>query len=489
MYRTPTKYSRVGLQMAQDYEKCMSSMCHHISNDGYYGQAFMLEKFQRDNMWLPMFACGKMTEKGFQRRYRRFIFCLPSGAGKTEFASAVLMTVATMEPQPNGQYGVVASSKDQVRNLFEKIATQIKLNAEWRDQWEIGKDVITHKETGAKIMVLPNKADALESWHFNVLIFDEMHVYRDSRVWDAGVKGQKVLDNAITIGITTAGDAREGFLWDILQKAGNDPGMYVYWLGLDDGDDINDRRAWKKIMVASWITWESIEDQRNMAASQRQFERYAANRFPKDKSSYSVFKASELDACERGSNKFDLTKPFTLGIDGATAGDAIAIVGYQERKTRTGKVVELTKEWVIDEVDEETGHYDMEQVAQLIAWICQENWPRCIGIDPNRMIVMNSRLRDGYGIETVAFAQSNAVMCQATALVVASVRQGTLRLRGCPKLRKHLENTVELDREPYGMRFGKDEQKSKIDAAIALAIAKLAYETQVKGTENNVPVG
>lgn len=489
MYRTETKYSRAGLAMARDYEHCMSSMCHHISNDEYYGKPFMLERFQRENMWLPMFACGKMVDGVFKRQYRRFIFCLPSGAGKTEFASAVLMTIATMEIRHNGQYGVVASSKDQVRNLFEKIATQIKLNPEWREQWQIGKDVITHKETGARIMVLPNKADALESWHFNVLIFDEMHVYRDSKVWDAGVKGQKVLPNAVTIGITTAGDSREGFLWETLQKAGDDPGMYVYWLGLDDEDDINDPKAWQKLMVASWITWESIEDQRNMAASKRQFERYAANRFPKDKSEYSCFKSSQLDFCERGSNKFDFSKPFTLGIDGATAGDSIAMVAYQERKTTKGKTICLTREWVIDEPDEETGHYDFAQFMQLVAGICQEHFPRVIGIDPNRMIVMNSQLRDMYGIDTVAFAQSNAVMCQATSLVINEVQSGTLRLRNCPKLRKHLANTVEEVREPYGVRFGKDAQKSKIDAAIALAIACLAYKTQVVGTENYVPVG
>lgn len=58
----------------------------------------------------------------------------------------------------------------------------------------------------------------------------------------------------------------------------------------------------------------------------------------------------------------------------------------------------------------------------------------------------------------------------------------------CPKLRAHLANTVEMVREPYGMRFGKDSKKSKIDAAIALAIAALAYDKLVSGTESYVPV-
>lgn len=474
--------------MARDYERCLSSMCCHVSNDGYYGHPFLLEEFQRENMWKPLFACGQMEDGRFKRRFRRAIFGLPSGFGKTELAAALVMTVATMEVIHNGQYGVVASSKDQVRNIFEKIATMIKLNSTFKEQWDVGKDIITHRETGAKIMVLPNKADALESWHFNVLIFDELHVYRDSRVWDAGLKGQKVLWNPLTIGITTAGDSREGFLWDTLEKADNDPGLYLYWLGLDDSDDIDKKSSWKKLMCASWVTWESIEDQRGMASSKRAFERYTANRFPRDRDAYSCFTAKQLERCDRGKNDFDFDKPFTLGIDGATAGDSFAIVAYQERKNKNGNAYGYTVEWVFDDPDEETGHYDLAQIMELIAGINQQYWPAVIGIDPNRLIVMDSQLQKTYGVKTVSFAQNNATMCQATSLVMHQVKSGRLKLRGCPKLKEHLGNTVELDREPYGTRFGKDSRKSKIDAAVALSIAVLAYEKLVVGTEGYVPV-
>ena len=484
MRRTETAYSRDGLVMARDYEKCLSSMCHHVSNDSYYGKPFLLEPFQRENIWKPIFATGGMEGGRFKRRFRRVIIGLPSGYGKTELAAAIVLTVATMEVIHNGQYGVVASSKDQVRNIFEKIATMIKLNDTWRDQWEIGKDVITHRETGAKIMVLPNKPDALESWHFNVLVFDELHVYKDSKVWDAGLKGQKVLWNPLSIGITTAADAREGFLWDTLKKADDDPGMYLYWLGLDDGADIDKRESWEPLMCASWVTWESIQDQRGMATSKRSFERYTANRFPKDRDAYSCFTSAQLDRCERGANRFDFGRPYAIGIDGATAGDSYAIVAYQERPNKGGKTVGYTKSWIFDTPDEDTGHYPLNQIMELIAGVCQEHWPEVVGIDPNRMIVMSSQLEDVYGIDTVSFAQNNATMCQATSIVMNLVKDRRLKLKGQRKLRQHLENTVEEEREPYGTRFGKDSRKSKIDGAIALAIAALAYNKLVAGSED-----
>lgn len=484
MRRTETTYSREGLMIARDYEHCLSSMCHHVSNDSYYGKPFLLEPFQRENMWKPLFACGHMENGKFKRDFRRAIFGLPSGLGKTELAAALVLVISTMEIIYNGQYCVVASSKDQVKNIFEKIVTMIKLNSTWKEQWNVNKDVIENKQTGSKIMVLPNKADALESWHFNVLVFDELHTYKDSKVWDAGLKGKKVLENPLSIGITTAGDSREGFLWETLEKADKDKGMYLYWLGLDDKDNINDKRAWEKLMVASWVTWESIQDQRGMASTERAFERYAANRFPKTSTSEACFTSLQLDTCERGKNDFDFDSPFTLGIDGATSGDSFAIVAYQERENKNGNAKSFTKSWIFDEPGDD-GYYDTSQIAELIASI-NEHYPEVIGVDPNRMIVLSHHLEDMYGIEPVSFAQNNQVMCQATAIVMNLVRSKKLKLKGEPKLRRHLENTVKLEREPYGVRFGKDEKRSKIDGAIALGIASLAYKKLVEGNEGNV---
>ena len=479
MRRTSVEpYTRDGLLQARAKERCLSTMCRHVANDDYYARPFLLEPFQRENMWLPVFGSGEVVDGQWRRRYRRAIFCLPSGYGKTEMAAAIVLTIATTEVVYNGEYGVVASSLDQVGKIYNKIVTMIKLDPVLSKQWDTGKKVITHLETGAKIMVFPNKADALEGWHLNVVVFDEMHVYKDSRVWDAALKGQKVLTNPLAIGITTAGDAREGFLWDTLEKGMEDPGMYIYWLGLDDDADLDKREDWEPLMVASWVTWESIEDQRGSATSRRSFERYTANRFPKDRDDYSCFTHGELAACARRENRWDWERPFALGIDGATSGDSFAIVGYQRFTDEEGEHHNV-REWVFDEPDEETGRYPLNDIMELVAFIYQEYFPAVVGIDPNRMIVMSSQLKDMYGVDTVSFPQNNAVMCQASQLVIHLVKSGALSLQGCPKTLDHLANTVEDDKGGYGARFGKNSRKDKIDAAIALAIAVLGYDKLV----------
>jgi len=472
MIRTETEYSLEGLQIARDYEKCLVTLCHHVSNDRYYGTPFILEPFQRDNIWKPLFASGEMVDGRFERRFRRAIFGLPSGYGKTELAAALILTIATMEPIHNGQYGVVASSVDQVRNIFEKVITMIKLSDILSKQWEPLKDVIVHRETGAKIMVLPNKASALESWHFNVLVFDELHVYKDDGVWNAGIKGQKVLHNPLAIGITTAGDSRDGFLWNTLESCGEDAGMYVYWLGLDDRDDIEDPQAWEKLLVASWVTWDSIEDQRNSATSKRSFERYTANRFPMAKTSRSCFRQAEIDRASRNSAPFDFDERFTVGVDGAVSRDTFAIVAYQ--KTPDGR--DSFREWTWDEPDE-SGYYPLPEIMDVLAELYRHR--PLIAVDPARLTLMVQLLERERGVRTFGLAQNDKVMCPASQIFAESVHRGNACFADAPTLAIHASNVIEDEKKAYGFRFtstGSGRSKRYIDAAIAGAMAMYVWE-------------
>ena len=473
MIETPVEYTREGLLIAKAYERCLTAKCHHVSNDRYYAQPFALEPWQREHVWKPLFAAGRMGEDGrFERRFRRAIIGLPSGYGKTELAAAIVITVATMEVIHNGQYGVVASSLDQVRNIFEKIATMIRLDADLSHQWEVSKNVIQHRETGAKIMVLPNKASALESWHFNVLIFDELHVYKDSGVWDAGLKGQKVLHNPLAIGITTASGARDGFLWQTLEACEDDEGMYVYWLGLDDSDDIDDPDAWRKLLVASWVNWEDIADQRNSATTPRSFERYTANRFPMSKSSSSCFRAAEIESARRSRAEFDFDQRFTVGVDGAISRDTFAIVAYQ--RTEDGR--DAFREWIWDEPDE-SGYYPMPEIMDVLTELYRHR--PLIAVDPARLTLMVQLLERERGVRTFGLAQTDKVMCPASQLLADSVHLGRACFADAPTLAVHASNCIEDIRKAYGFRFtssGTGSRKRYIDAAIAGAMAMYVWE-------------
>ena len=455
---------------------------HHVGNDArYYGKPFYLEEFQSKNIWYPVFGTGRTSGGVFRRRYRTALIGQPRDYGKTELGCAMLLTDANMHPVHNGQYGIVAYSQEQASKILRTLKSMIALDPDLRAIWEPNKLEVVNTENGAVIKVFPYSEGALQSWHFNMLICDELHVWRDDAVWNAIVSGMGSVPNSLVVAITTASGKREGFLWDWLHGTDelvsvfDDDEAYCWWLGAPDDAAVDDRKVWRQLALPSWVSMEDFERNRKRL-SRLNFERYILNRFPSKAAAESCFNTRQLSACGKGLNDFDFDEPFTLGIDGATSGDSFAIVAFQRRDGKG-----YVREWVFDEPDEDTGHYQLGQIMGLIADLCARHYPSVVGIDPNRMIIMSNQLSDVYGIETTSFAQNNATMCQATSLVIHLVKSGSLRLAGCPKLREHLANTVEDDKGSYGVRFGKDDKRSKIDAAIALAIAVLAYDKLVDG--------
>lgn len=473
--------SKSGIEEASRLEYFAATKLHHVGNDDWYGTPFYLEDWQLKNIWTPIFGTGRMVGGVFRRRYRTALIGMPRDFGKTELACAMLLTEANMHPVHNGQYGIVAYSKEQAHKILRTLKSMIALDADLRAIWEPNKSEVVNTENGSVIKVFPYSEGALQSWHFNMLIADELHVWRDDAVWNAIISGMGSIPNSLIVAITTASAKREGFLWDWLsgtpelESVFDDPEAYCWWHGADDKDDPDSRATLEKLALPSWVSVEDMERQRKRL-SKRNFERYILNRFPSADVASAFFTSLQLGACCKEKNEFDFDQPFALGIDGATSGDSFAVVGFQ-RRGGAG----YTCEWVWDEPDEETGHYPLGQIMETVADLCTRYYPEVVGIDPNRMIVMSNQLSDVYGIETTSFAQNNATMCQATSLVVHLVKSRELRLRGCDKLRRHLGNTVEDDKGSYGSRFGKDDKRSKIDAAIALAIAVLAYDKLVDG--------
>ena len=467
------RLSKKGREIAELYEFFAATHLHHVGNDEYYGRPFFLENWQYDNIWEPILATGKMQHGKFARTYRQALIGLPRDGGKTALMCALLLTVANMEPVYNGQYAVIASSKDQARKILRTLKAMIALDPDLRALWEPFKNEVQNRETGALVQVFPYSEAAVQSWHFNAVIADELHVWRDGDMYDAIISGQKSIPNALLLCITTAGRHRSGFLWDWLQRVTDDPTAYVWWLGADDEDDPDDPALWERLALPSWVSVEDIARQR-ASLSKPAFERYVLNRFPVRESAEHTFTHAQVDACMKAPQEFDFGEPFVLGVDGATSGDSFAIVAHQ--LTAEGR--DAFHEWVFDEPGE-SGYYDLDQIEQLIAGIAQQY--RCsVGIDPARLLLMAQHLQDRYGVDIFEVPQSNKIMCPASDMLARSVRSRDALLDGCPKLAEHLANCRTMYREPYGWRFTSlrhGQGTERIDAAIAAAIAKYATAT------------
>lgn len=462
--------SKAGVFIADAYEAFLTSHVRHTDNE-FFGVPFKLDPFQRDMFWRPVFGQGRYVGKGEARRFRRkintVVFGLPRNSGKSDLACGTLLTIATMEPTHAGEYAIIAGTKVQASKDMGKLKSMIRQDPDLRALWEIRKDEIVNRDTDARIMVMPYSEEALQSWHLNVCILDEAHIYRDSALYDAVVSGNGKIFGALTIIITTAAKSRSGFLWDKLPEWREDPAVHVAWLGARDDEDVDDERMWRRTHPMSWCGLDYMRDQRRKL-SRASFERYEVNRFPLEKSADRSMRMSDIRACQRVANGFDFSKRFCLAIDGATSGDAFAIVAHQ-----IADGVDCWHEWVYDDPGE-AGYYPLGQIEQLVAELHQRY--RCpVGIDQARLLLMAQHLQDDYGVEIYEVPQSNKVMCPACSLVVQTVRSHSCALEGCPKLADHLSNCRDLEREPFGKRFACERHgrgTERIDAAVAAAMAK-----------------
>lgn len=469
------RLSKSGKAEAFTYRLFFESHIKHTDNM-YFGQPFILDDWQWRDIFQPLFGQGRMVKAGVERVFRRskriVVEGVPRSGGKSDLACGLLLTIASMEPVYNGEYAVIAYSKDQARKDFGKLKTMIRLDPELKAMWKPLTDCIINEETGAKIMVMPYSENALQSWHLNVAVLDEVHTYKDDELYNAVISGQRDIFNAVCIVITTAAGSRKGFLWEQLPKWQASKDAHVAWYGARDDEDLDDVRMWKRTHPMSWVSVEDVRRQRENL-SNKQFERYEVNRFPLEKSEDKALKVGEVRACQRIGNLFDFNKPFMLGVDGATSGDSFAIVAHQ-----VVDGIDCYQEWVFDEPGE-SGYYDLNQIEELIAWLSQKY--KCpVGIDPARLLLMAQQLQDDYGVKIFEVSQSNKIMCAASEMVARSIKEKRTSLDGCPKLAEHLTNCTQLIREPFGWRFSSEKHgqgTDRIDAAIAAAIAKYATQT------------
>lgn len=473
------RMSKAGKEEALAYQLFFETHIRHTDNE-YFGQPFILDDWQRDHIFNALFGQGHLVKVGAERVFKRNIKIIiegvPRSGGKSDLACGILLTVATMEPVYNGEYAIIAYSKEQARKDFGKLKTMIRLDPELRALWQPLKDTIVNRETGAKIMVMPYSENAIQSWHFNFCILDEYHTYKNNDLYDAVISGMRDIFNAACMIITTAGASRSGALWNQLPIWRAMKEAHLAWWGARDDEAIDDRKMWARVHPMSWTSLEDVESQFNSLSS-RMFERYVLNRFPLEKSADRAFKISEVRVCTKEENPFDFDRPFILGLDAATRGDTFAIVGHQDHDG-----IDAFHEWCFTEPDPETGYYNINQIKQLLIYLYQEY--HCpIYCDPNKFLEVAQDLQDNYGVDIVTVAQTNKIMCAASEMLNRSVKERRARLEGCPVLAEHLTNCLVLYREPFGWRYGSEKHgqgTERIDAAIAAAIAK--YATTTVGT-------
>ena len=474
-YHTPFKrLTREGERQVERTRLYAETFLTYAGESELCGEPYEISDWMLRNLWRPLFGTGRVDKRTgrWVRQYRRVLFGVHRGYGKSQVAAVIVMTIADMFALPNGMYGIVADSQPNTKMVKDYIKTMIRARRELSDRWKVYKDVIRNDVTGQEIHVFPYKEAALQGKHFHVLVGDEIHVWRDGLVWDAAVSGQAKIPNALTIGITTAGLSRDGFLFGLYRTLKTDPRAYVCWLGIDDSDNPSDRRCWRKITAAGRITMEELEEQFH-ALPLPQFERYYLNRTPMDEEENPFMRRSWVERCAKARREIDWSQWFCVGVDGATNGDTVAAVAAQ----RQGEDWAFA-EWCWEKPPT-SGVYDLTDLADVLQDLAARPGRPLICCDPNRLQFMANWLERNRGMELTSVAQSNQIMCPASELLALAVKTGSAALADTPVLAQHCINARSAESKAYGRRLASEKHgqgSKRIDAAVAAAMAMWAYD-------------
>lgn len=470
------RYSKRGMTEVEERRVFCEAYLTYAGESELYGEPVIWSDWERNNIWEPLFGTGSVIGNGkFKRKYRRALIGVHRSYGKSQLAAEIILTEATLNEHHNAMYGIVADGLGNTQNIKNYIKAMISNSPDLAAEWRPYKNEIVNTRTNQRILVFPYKEGAMQSKHFDVLVCDEVHMFRDDSVWKGAISSQSKIFNSITIGITTAGKSRDGFLFKLYRELKHADDAYVCWLGIDDDDNPMDRSCWRKITIAGRITLDEMEAQLTGLGA-KAFERYVLNRTPMDESEEPFMRREDVEACSTLDFKLDRDSWFCVAIDGAVRGDTLAVVAAQRVDERNWAF----EEWCWDT----TGPmevYDLMDVADVLQMLAQSSGCPMMVCDPARMQFLVNWLDRERGMGVTDFPQKPSMMCPASELLARCVSTHTAGLQGTPVLAQHCINAVSAESKAYGRRLSSERGRhgkgsKRIDAAVAAAMAMYAYD-------------
>lgn len=225
----------------------------------FAGQPFRLEKWQENKIIRPLF--GTVWENG-TRCFNTAYISTARKNGKTEIGGGIAAYMLTADGEKGGEVYSCAGDKEQAAMVYSATETMIGENPELRRVCKIipSQKRIVHLPTKSVYRVLSADADLKHGFNPSCVIYDELHVAKNRRLWEALSTGQGARRESMLIALTTAGNdfntiCGEQYLHakKILRGDVFDPTYFVFIaeaIERDENgnviDDWKDEETWKK---------------------------------------------------------------------------------------------------------------------------------------------------------------------------------------------------------------------------------------------------
>lgn len=189
------------------------------------------------------------------RRFRRRYKCMARQNGKT-FENGIIGTyIAGFSGYQHGKLFTVATKKRQARLAWEEMSKFVQIDPDLGELFAVKdyKSTIEATETQCTIEALSREAGLDDGFRAIYASCDEIHQYKDNKIYKAIYNGTRSLPETLVSMITTRGDQLNSFCKEmddycikVLRGLTTAEDLFVDIYCLNPGDDIWDESNWIK---------------------------------------------------------------------------------------------------------------------------------------------------------------------------------------------------------------------------------------------------
>jgi phage terminase large subunit-like protein len=388
---------------------------------------------------------------------------------------------------------LAAAARDQARVCFEYARGFVE-SGPLAEVLQVGRHEIRNPLNGGVLRTVSADGFVAHGLNPSACVIDELHAWSSGKqveLFDALDTAVHKRPGAFWLVITTAGHDKTSLLGRLYASmldsleldekpglvVGRDEfnGVLMHWYGAAEDADVDDRKLWRAVNPASFVTTEALRKQRNSPSMSRStFARLHLNAWVAPDAERWI----ATETWERLAGMVEIPDGATVfvGADGSRAYDTTAIAWAT--KAPDGRIdldarVFSVRDDVPHHVFHSGGTIDFADVEGFLLELASRYDVREVRFDPRflerSMEVLASRLPRSAVAPVEPYS---SVHRQALAALERAVLEGTLHHPGDPAISQQLLAAA-CDRFDNGdvRRLRKLDRTRPIDAAVALALA------------------
>jgi len=449
---------------------------------------------------------GILKPNGY-RQFNTAYIEIPKKNGKSELAAAIALYLTCGDAEERAEVYGCAADRQQASIVFDVAADMVRMCPALTKRVRILASIkrLVFEPTNSFYQVLSAEAFSKHGFNIHGVVFDELHVQPDRRLFDVMTKGSgDARMQPMYFLITTAGTDTNSICYETHQKAldiiegrKKDPTFYPVIYGAADNDDWTSPKVWKKAnpSLGETIGIEKVEaaceSARQNPSEENTFRQLRLNQWVKQQVRWMPME--KWDACgDTYSEDVLCGRTCYAGLDLSSTSDLTALVlvfppTEQDKYYRILPFfwlpedtlqLRVRRDHVMYDVWEKQGflhategnvvHYGF--IQEFIRQLGERYNIREIAYDRWNASMMVQALEDD-GFTMVPFGQGFRDMSNPTKDLMRMVLDKSLRHNMHPVLRWNVDN-VFVRTDPAGnIKIDKEKSTEKVDGAVALVMA------------------